>query len=77
MREPLTPEALRALTGVSELPAPLDKAALNAAMHRHYPPSLRERDIAGFVRRADVIRRVLRNGGVTDLEPTQTGTAAL
>jgi outer membrane biosynthesis protein TonB len=49
VREPLTPEALRALTGVSELPAPLDKAALNAAMHRHYPPSLRERGVAGFV----------------------------
>lgn len=26
-------------------------------------------------RRADVIRRVLRNGGVTELEPAQTGTA--
>ncbi len=49
MREHLTPEALKAMMGVSEFPKPADRSALPAAVQRHYPATLRERGVTGFV----------------------------
>ncbi len=49
MDERLTPQALRAMAGVSQLPKPADKAAFLAAVNRHYPNKLRAAGRTGFV----------------------------
>jgi hypothetical protein len=49
MEERLTPDALRAMLGVSQVPRPADKAAFLAAVKQHCPPALRAEGRTGFV----------------------------
>ncbi|HET7233033.1 MAG TPA: energy transducer TonB [Longimicrobium sp.] len=49
MQEQLTPELLREMVGVSQIPRPADKAAFLAAVKRHCPAALREQGRTGFV----------------------------
>jgi len=49
MEERLTPAALRAMTGVSQIPRPADKSAFLAAVKRHTPASVREHGTTRFV----------------------------
>jgi hypothetical protein len=64
--EPLTPEALKAMAGVSRLPRPVDGHALVDAVHRHYPPDLRAAGVHGSVL---VEARIDERGIVTAVEP--------
>ncbi|HEU0054805.1 MAG TPA: hypothetical protein VFQ39_16585 [Longimicrobium sp.] len=47
--ERLSADQLRAISGVSELPRPLDNRAMMAAVRRHYPAHLRERRLTALV----------------------------
>lgn len=75
MREPMTPEMLRALVGISRLPVPTDRDALSAAIERHYPAELRARGTAGF---ALVEASIDEEGIVRDVDvvtpPSSTGS---
>jgi outer membrane biosynthesis protein TonB len=66
--ERLTPEALRAMTGVSRLPRPADPRAFAASVRRHYPPELRAAGVQGAVL-VDV--RIDQNGSVASVETVQ------
>ncbi|HET7463879.1 MAG TPA: hypothetical protein VFJ82_21665 [Longimicrobium sp.] len=64
MCQQLTPEALRAMSGVSRIPRPVDESAFLSAVKRHTPAVLRGRRRAGFVL-LDVV--VDANGEVRDV----------
>jgi len=49
MYEPFTPEALREMTGLSELPRPVEPGSLPASVERHYPRELRARGVGARV----------------------------
>jgi len=49
MHERLTPEALRAMAGVSQFPKPADRAAFREAVKRHTPATLLAQGRTGFV----------------------------
>lgn len=66
--ERLTPEALRAMTGLSRLPRPADAGAFAETVRRHYPANLRAAGIQGSVL-VDV--QIDEKGTVTAVEPVQ------
>ena len=68
MQERTTPEALRAMTGVSELPRPADRAALLRAIARHYPAELRSRAERALIL---VDASIDSTGEVTNVEVVQ------
>lgn len=49
VKQSMSPQALREVTGLSEFPRPRDKHALLAAVQRHYPPALRTHGGSGSV----------------------------
>jgi hypothetical protein len=49
MYEPFTPELLREMTGLSELPRPLQPGSLPESVDRHYPAELRARGVGAHV----------------------------
>ena len=62
--EGMTPALLRQMTGVDRLPQPVDPAALQAALKRHYPPEVSADGVSGSVL-LDV--RVDEAGGVASV----------
>jgi outer membrane biosynthesis protein TonB len=68
MQERMTPEALRQMADVSELPRPVDKAALLRAVARHYPAELRSRAERALVL---VDASIDATGEVTNVEVVQ------
>jgi hypothetical protein len=69
MQERMTPEALRAMTGVSALPRPADKTALLHAVQRHYPAELRRNGERALVL---VDASIDATGHVTSVEVVQS-----
>ena len=68
MHERMTPEALRQLTGVSELPRPLDRQAFLRAVARYYPAELRSHGERALVL---VDASIDASGVVTNVEVVQ------
>ncbi|HKP75810.1 MAG TPA: hypothetical protein VJT67_09735 [Longimicrobiaceae bacterium] len=68
MHEPMSREALRQMTGVSELPRPVEKGALLQAVERHYPLDLHQRGERALVL---VDASIDATGQVTDVEVVQ------
>lgn len=68
MHEKLTPQALREMTGVSELPRPGDRAVFLHTIQRHYPAELRERGARALVL---VDASIDATGRVTDVDVVQ------
>jgi outer membrane biosynthesis protein TonB len=64
----MLPQALQELTGVSELPRPVDKAAFLQAVQRHYPAELRGQGARALVL---VDASIDATGQVTDIEVVQ------
>jgi len=64
--DPLTPEALKAMAGITRLPRPVDAHALMDAIQRHYPANLRAAGVHGSVL---VEVRIDEHGNVTAVEP--------